>query len=55
MIRAIGIVANALGLAPVFKSANQLFIHSVRFMQVEPPSERVRVTPQYTVDRMGNK
>lgn len=35
-----------LGFAPVTKSANQLFIRSVRFMQVDPPSGCVRVTPQ---------
>ena len=46
MIRAIGMAANSLGLATVFKAANQRIIRSVRFMQVEPHPGGVRVTPQ---------
>jgi len=46
MIRAIGIADTPLDFASVNKSANQLFIRSVRFMQIEPPSGYVRGAPQ---------
>ena len=45
-MRAIGIADTSLDFASVNESANQLFIRSVRFMQVEPPPACVRVTPQ---------
>lgn len=52
MIRAIGIADTPLDFASVNKSANQLFIRSVRFMQIEPPSGYVRGAT--TADKMGN-
>ena len=41
----------SLGFAPVVKSATQLLIRSIRFMQVEPM--RVRVIPQYIEQAMS--
>ena len=43
---AIGISDPFLDFASVIKTDNQLLIRSVRFMQVDPLSECVRVTPQ---------